>query len=323
MRMRIAWDLRKIASMKACLLLLLAVPVLYASATKAQQESQPAALPGSGGSLRREACANCHDEIWKGYANNPHSSEAIMHAGEGMTCNSCHGPGKDHAGDSGDAAKIFDPGKSTAKEVDDNCMSCHAGSHSNSERSRHREGNVSCISCHSIHAAGEPKNLLKMTQPQLCYQCHDNVKAQFALPIRHKVEEGLMQCTDCHDPHSVPAQNALGASARQILMCVKCHTDTAGPFVYEHAEVKVEGCTGCHVQHGGSNPRLLNRSNVNTICLQCHLPSPIFTTSLPSRPAHTPATQDKPCTLCHSSIHGSNSSAVFFLSEQEEGGRTF
>ena len=36
------------------------------------------------------------------------------------------------------------------------------------------------------------------------------------------------------------------------------------------------------IPHGGPNPRLLNRANVNTICLQCHSPSPNFTTSLPT-----------------------------------------
>jgi hypothetical protein len=28
--------------------------------------------------------------------------------------------------------------------------------------------------------------------------------------------------------------------------CVKCHADKQGPFVYERAPVKVEGCQVCH-----------------------------------------------------------------------------
>ena len=91
--------------------------------------------------------------------------------------------------------------------------------------------------------------------------------------------------------------------------------ETAGPFVYEHAVVKTEGCVACHFPHGGPNPRLLNRANVNTICLQCHSPSPNFTTSQPLGPAHNQAVQYQSCTICHTEIHGSNISAVFFATQ--------
>jgi hypothetical protein len=32
--------------------------------------------------------------------------------------------------------------------------------------------------------------LLKMAEPQLCFQCHSEVKPRFSLPSDHKVEEG-------------------------------------------------------------------------------------------------------------------------------------
>ena len=60
-------------------------------------------------------------------------------------------------------------------------------------------------------------------------------------------------------------------------MCVKCHTETAGPFVFEHPPVKTEGCVSCHLPHGGYNARLLTKSNVNTLCLQCHTVNDNFT----------------------------------------------
>lgn len=309
--------------LQACLVRLLAVAMLCATAIEAQQVNQAAAQPAPLNSRDSGTCTNCHDEIWKSFATNPHSNQSILHGGKIVTCEGCHGPGKVHAGGSSDAARIYDPANSTAKEVDEKCMSCHAGSNANTERSRHREGNVSCISCHSIHAAGVPEHLLKIAQPQLCYQCHYNVKPQFSLPLHHKVEEGLMQCTDCHDPHSVSAENAAGASARQIKMCIKCHTDTAGPFTFEHAAVKVEGCTGCHFPHGGPNPGLLSRAKVNTICLECHLPLPVFTATLPAGSAHTQARWDQSCVSCHASIHGSNISVVFFRSKQGQERQNF
>ena len=29
--------------------------------------------------------------------------------------------------------------------------------------------------------------------------------------------------------------------------CIKCHANKAGPFVFEHAPVKLEGCSTCHI----------------------------------------------------------------------------
>ena len=132
------------------------------------------------------------------------------------------------------------------------------------------------------------------------------------MPFHHRVEEGAVNCSDCHNPHGTFKQKGLRASAQQDAVCTKCHSETAGPFVYEHAVVKTEGCTSCHFPHGGPNPRLLNRANVNTICLQCHSVSPNFSTGEPQGPAHNQATQYQSCTMCHSDIHGSNVSPVYF-----------
>ena len=52
--------------------------------------------------------------------------------------------------------------------------------------------------------------------------------------------------------------------------CLKCHVDKRGPFVFEHAVVRVEGCDACHVPHGSTNAKLLRRPVVFTLCLECH-----------------------------------------------------
>lgn len=152
---------------------------------------------------------------------------------------------------------------------------------------------------------------MKVEEPKLCYSCHTDVKAAFAQPFHHKVNEGLLVCSDCHNPHGTFQDKLLKTNADQNAICTKCHAETLGPFVYEHPPLKVEGCTSCHLPHGSPNPRLLSRSNVNSLCLQCHSASMNFTA--PGTPSfHNQANQYQACTNCHVQIHGSNASSVFF-----------
>ncbi len=260
-------------------------------------------------------CATCHKEVVKDFAINPHSRLTLMHEGKGVTCENCHGSGKAHA-EGGAVTTIFNPVTVTAKVVDEKCQACHGSDHANFERSIHGQGGVSCIGCHIIHAPGAPDHLLKMEQPQLCFQCHSDVKPQFSMPVHHKVEEGLIDCTDCHDAHGAFGENTLPSARWQFIVCTKCHAAAAGPFVYKHAAVEAEGCIACHFPHGGPNSHLLIQANVIAICLQCHLLSPNSTTGLPAVPEHIQSAQSPSCISCHSSIHGSNTSEVFLRSTQ-------
>lgn len=278
-----------------------------------QQDMQQASIESSDSAT----CASCHKEVVRDFANNPHSRSARIPGGKDLTCESCHGPGKAHE-ESGDVALIFDPATATAKAVDEKCQACHGSKHANYERSSHGEGNVSCAACHRVHAAGAPKHLLKLAQPELCYQCHNDVKPQFSMPFRHKVAEGLIQCTDCHDTHGDNRESQRHIFAWQFDVCTKCHAAMAGPFVYWHAAVKAEGCTACHYPHGGANPKLLTQANVNTICLECHSPSLNSTTGQAPVPSHGHSAPGQACTSCHSNIHGSNVSIVFLNSTHEK-----
>lgn len=310
---------------RACFLLLLGAATLCATAMAAQRgesdsDGRAAMQPASSDSADAIACMACHKDVVKGFANNPHSRPSLVPSDKGATCESCHGPGKAHA-EGGDVALIFNPARAAAKEVNQQCQSCHARRHANFELSVHSKGNMSCIGCHSIHSVGAPKHLLKVAEPQLCFQCHGDVKPQFSMPFHHKVEEGLINCTDCHDPHGAFEENSLPSSKWQFMVCTKCHAATAGPFVYEHAAVKAGGCTACHVPHSGPNPKMLTDLNVNTICLRCHFPTPNSIANRPAVPEHILSPKQPSCIGCHSKIHGCNSSDVFLSSEQERGKR--
>jgi DmsE family decaheme c-type cytochrome len=280
----------------------------------ASQHTAAAGAPAPG-YVGAESCAACHEDITKSFGTNPHSRLALMHGGNGVTCESCHGPGAAHVEGGGDVTKIFQFAKATPKQIDQKCLGCHAAAHPNFERSAHFQSGVSCVTCHSVHKSETEASLLKVAQPNLCYGCHTDVKPAFAQPFHHKLDEGLMTCSDCHNPHGTFQPQQLKATADQNAICTKCHIETAGPFVYEHPVVKTEGCTVCHSPHGSPNARMLNVSNVNLLCLQCHSQTNMsaFPHAVsPSGPAHNQATQYVACTNCHTQIHGSNADSVYF-----------
>jgi DmsE family decaheme c-type cytochrome len=282
--------------------LVLAFAVLLWTAPAGAQEKKAAA----NGYVGADTCATCHEDVVKGFANNPHNKIAEMHGKAGITCEACHGPGQAHVESGGDKTKIFNPATATAKQLDQTCLGCHQGEHPNFERSPHAKANVSCISCHSVHASKE-EHLLRTSQPALCYQCHGDVKAALNMPFHHPVNEGVVKCSDCHEVHGSFGSNNLKSTADQNKICTKCHADTRGPYVYEHAAVKAEGCLGCHSPHGSQNARLLNMPSVNTLCNQCH--SRVANATIHGMGAGSDDMQ--PCTSCHTYIHGSNINAAF------------
>jgi DmsE family decaheme c-type cytochrome len=254
-----------------------------------------------------ETCKTCHEAIYNTWQNTPHSKTILNKDPAHQGCEGCHGPGADHVAGGGDVSKIFNPAKHTAKEVDARCLTCHAGAHPNFDRSPHARANVGCISCHSVHQSKEEESLLKAPQPTLCFQCHSDTKPAFNMPFHHKVNEGLITCSDCHDVHGTFGANNLKSTADQNAICTKCHTETRGPFVFEHVAVKAEGCLGCHTPHGSQNARLLNMPAIAPLCNQCH--SGVAANNVHGMGAGSSETIT--CTNCHTYIHGSNMNAAF------------
>ncbi|MCL4522799.1 MAG: DmsE family decaheme c-type cytochrome, partial [Acidobacteria bacterium] len=268
-----------------------------------------------------DVCKGCHEDLpSKGFIKNfeatPHYKTVLdtKRGPEFQGCEACHGAGTEHVNAGGDKSKIFNFKNVASEKITERCMKCHQFSeeHSNFARSRHNTNQVNCASCHSIHSAKEKSYLLRARQQSdLCYSCHMETKPDFSRPFRHRVNEGLIKCTDCHNPHGGFLMRQLRSTPTQDAVCFKCHAEKAGPFVYEHAPVKTEGCVACHTPHGSSNPRLLRRSQVNLLCLECHtLSSDLPTVALPS--FHNQTQKYQACTLCHTQIHGSNTSDVFF-----------
>ncbi len=287
--------------------------------------AQPASNSGFVGS---NVCKSCHPDLWSNFYKNPHfksiasGKESVDKTG----CEGCHGPGQAHVEARGGKATIIAFSQLQPKQVLDNCLRCHAEtlSRANIRRSTHSLNDVVCTSCHSVHKSPVPKFLLAKRQIDVCYGCHGDVRSQFSLPFKHRVNEGFMTCTDCHNPHGAFAPTWRLASRPRLVdqslaneePCVRCHSEKRGPFVYEHEPVRVDGCETCHYPHGSANSRLLKRPVVFTLCLECHNGAGNFgrqgTGILTLSAAHNLADpRYQNCTTCHVRVHGSNSDPQF------------
>jgi DmsE family decaheme c-type cytochrome len=285
-----------------------------AAAPAAAQATATSATNPSSEYAGAEACQACHADIYTGWEKSAHWKQTYKEGGIAKHgCEDCHGAAASHVADPTDTSKLFLFEKASVKEIDARCLGCHAGGtqHMNAINSEHARNEVSCVSCHSPHHGKDSDFLLVKAQPELCYSCHLAKKAEFDMPFHHRVNEGLVQCTDCHNPHGTVKPKQVRTSSTQDAVCFTCHTDKQGPFVFEHQPVKIDGCQSCHLVHGGPNPHMLKLSNVNLLCLQCHTASSF--SGAPGAPSfHNQASFFQSCVLCHSQIHGSNFDPTFF-----------
>lgn len=275
-----------------------------------------------------QVCQGCHAGIFSGFRRNPHFVSIALEnePPERTGCEGCHGPGLLHA-TSADTGKIVQFPSLTPHEAQDHCLRCHSGDFGKMHirRSSHLTGEVGCTSCHLIHGSHDASPLLASEERNVCYRCHQEIRARFEMPFKHRVNEGAMECSDCHNPHGAPVATWRTAHAPRMVStafgndqpCTECHSDKRGPFVHEHAPVRTEGCQSCHEPHGSTNARLLARPTVFTMCLECHSDIAGFGLRAegipgPNRFFHNvsdPAFRD--CVLCHSRIHGSNADRWF------------
>lgn len=296
--------------------------VLTAFAAEAQTTA-PNEFAGS------SVCKTCHADVWLNFFKNPHYKTLVDEGApaDRSGCEGCHGGGRAHVEARGGKATIprafslMQPGA-----ILQACLTCHANdlSRANIRRSEHTEADVVCTNCHSIHHSPVPKSLLAKKQTDLCYGCHNNVRGQFSMPFKHRVNEGSVQCSDCHNPHGSFAPTWRSGDRPHLVeqalgneeACLKCHADKRGPFAFEHPPVRVEGCETCHSPHGSMNARLLRRPATFTLCLECHNGAGTFgrqadgiTTQSASHNMFDPRYRN--CTTCHIRIHGSNSDQRF------------
>jgi len=277
-------------------------------------------------------CTKCHDEdqaypvLRIGKTRHGVTADART-----PTCTSCHGASEQHTRKGSDADRprpditysvmnsSVPDGERVQNEVryaassaaDRNaaCLGCHQGG----DRmfwasSAHSNRDVACNNCHQIHT-GDDRVQAKATQTELCFGCHKEQRAQMHRPSHHPVPEGLMSCSDCHNPHGSAGTKQLQSDSVNET-CFQCHVEKRGPFVHNHQPV-TEDCSICHNPHGTTIAKMLN-SRPPFLCQECHSHEshPSQAAALPNGRATSTrqlGSVGRGCLNCHVNIHGGNS----------------
>lgn len=262
-----------------------------------------------------ETCTECHEDQSESFLNNYHAVKGDPRTpGAKDMCESCHGPGAEHAEEE-DIETIISMGRNSdvpAEQKNAACLECHTkGKLTLWHGSEHDKRLLSCSDCHSIHK-GYKKSLSKPSEIEVCLQCHKPVRAEMLRRSRHPIREGKIECGDCHNPHGSIADKLVDAQYVN-LKCLECHAEVRGPFLWEHPP-SVEDCLTCHTPHGSTYMALLN-GKTPYLCQRCHS-NQGHAGELYAKRANQ-ADQSiyrvlnnrvfyRACLNCHVSIHGSN-----------------
>ena len=265
-----------------------------------------------------DTCLSCHENestlaLFRGAHAVPTDPHGPFGRGQ-LQCEACHGPGGDHAarvrrGQERPPITIrFGADSATPVAMQNEaCLGCHSpdmgfGWHGND----HDMNEVACADCHSSHVADDPV-LATATQPEICFDCHQQQRTQSLKPYAHPIRQGKMDCSGCHSPHGATSEWQF---AQQTLnqTCFDCHAEKRGPYLWEHAPA-AEDCSNCHDPHGSNYPGMLSMRGP-MLCQSCHSQEghPSVPASGDGLPSGTPSAfmLGQNCMNCHTQVHGSN-----------------
>lgn len=264
------------------------------------------------GYVGSDTCIDCHQHEERGhwFRYTTHGRTGMSDLQGGVGCESCHGPGGEHARSRGRGGDMLTFDELSATETTNVCMDCHdRKGHRYWWGSTHQQRGLSCTSCHQIHQEGPPSESLLIDGGviETCQQCHMQKVSTLMRSAHMPLREGTMTCTSCHQPHGSPGPSML-AQFSVNENCYSCHAEKRSPMLWEHTPVK-EDCTYCHSPHGSVHPQMLN-AKLPRLCQQCHdeqsHPTTLYTSArddffFPSR-----FLANHSCLNCHAQIHGTN-----------------
>ncbi len=247
------------------------------------------------------ACAECHEERHGSLLTSFHAG--VLERTDSRGCETCHGPGKEHAETEGDEP-LRDPFAADAEELLGLCLRCHAGVLTH-DRGSHRawvfpagpSGDPrSCTQCHEVHVDREDPAFRRgtgrfRTRAQLakhaewiparrCIECHADFHPQMARSGHANLVTEDKQCGTCHGNGSLHA----GSAGRAALIlhapqqhakdvnegCLDCHRGGDAVMRWtcaEHARERIR-CTTCHDPNAARGKTI--RAPEYELCGSCH-----------------------------------------------------
>jgi DmsE family decaheme c-type cytochrome len=288
---------------------LLGLPIMTTNASAAEESASKDLV------LRGDArCTTCHDE-----SDSPQllaigkTRHGVTADSRTPTCASCHGDSDNHVDNPTGAKPDRTFGKNSATPATERsaaCLNCHQ---QDADRhlwlgSTHETRGLSCSTCHQVHTAENPV-VDRRKQPEVCFTCHKEQRAQANKPSHHPILEGKVVCSDCHNPHGSAGPKLMKRDTVNDT-CYTCHMEKRGPFVHNHEPVS-EDCSICHNPHGTTTEAML-KTRPPFLCQSCHTPHIAIpagltgTTSIQYWGNSSTITQGRGCLNCHTQIHGSN-----------------
>ena len=188
-------------------------------------------------------CLNCHEGSMQA------SWHAGPHAANDVSCAACH-----------DSHVKKDAVLATRTQAEV-CYTCHVA-----EKSQFlklyahpvRQAKLACSDCHAPHGTTAPKQLVRATVNDTCYECHAEKRG----PMLWEHQPVTEDCSSCHAPHG--SSNPGMVKMRGPLLCQSCHSQQGHPsFAYGPSglpgnsapttALALGNCMNCHSQVHGSN----------------------------------------------------------------------
>lgn len=195
----------------------------------------PALLPMQSG------CMRCHMSGVQ--ASDPgtinrYRSLPFLHGG--ITCEECHGDGRDHVRSKGKAG-VVNPAKLDAERRDAVCISCHLEGDVSVERAGHSALGYSPGDSISTYLAFYVRAGARLTDRAV------SEVEQLSQSTCKRMSGDRMSCMSCHDPHARPDAAHRVSFFRS--KCLACHNQPE--FAAKH-HPENEDCTGCHMPRTGA-----------------------------------------------------------------------
>ncbi len=253
-----------------------------------------------------KVCVTCHATQAESFSHTLMGRIGKTQKGK-FDCENCHGPGSAHVkagGGRGVGGIISFRPEDQSRTADENnaiCLTCHQrGDRTYWSGSTHETRGLMCTNCHTVMKQVSRKFQIKTAfEPDTCFQCHKDRRAQLFRTSHMPLREGKMVCSDCHNPHGSATEAMLRENSINDT-CYKCHAEKRGPFLFEHTPVR-ENCLNCHDPHGSTNEYMLKISRPR-LCTECHA----FGHGTTSGPLAVQSIS-RQCQNCHTEVHGTNS----------------